>query len=140
MSSFQIKPDGAELLAIVQAETDANARRVAPRIYLDAFGLRFEILPEPHEKWGAAVRGPYCAGCRRIQGQASFSDWSTAERRTATIPRRCEHCGHSFTAPESDGVALAERVASMFQAHVQELTGAVRSEEHTSELQSLRHL
>jgi hypothetical protein len=121
MTLLTITPDGAELLALVRGERDGSAHRRAPRIFADAFGLRFEVLPEAHEKWGASVRGPYCVSCRRIQGQASFTDWSTAERRTASIPDRCRHCGAQFSAPESDALALATLVARLFQEHVARL-------------------
>jgi hypothetical protein len=124
MSSLTVSPDGAELLALLRGEQDGSARRRAPRIYADAFGLRFEMLPEPHEKWGTAVRGPYCLSCRRIQGQASFTDWSTAERRTSSIPERCPHCGVVFSAPESDGLALATLVAKLFHEHVARLAAS----------------
>ena len=121
MTSLSVTPDGDALLALLSGEQDGSARRRAPRIYADVFGLRFEMLPEPHEKWGAAVRGPYCLSCRRIQGQASFTDWSTAERRTASIPERCPHCGAAFSAPEHDALALASLVAKLFHEHVARL-------------------
>ncbi|MFO0981688.1 MAG: hypothetical protein U1E76_08040 [Planctomycetota bacterium] len=109
---YRIRPDGRELIAAARGTTDASARRTAPRIYLDAFGLRFEILP------GGVVRGPYCASCRRIQGETSFTDWSTAERAPGRIDAHCAHCGAAFAVPTHDAAALCQRAQALFTEHL----------------------
>jgi hypothetical protein len=120
---FTVSPDGAALLSILRAEEDSSARRWTPRIYLDAYGLRFEIAPRVVEEGGAAIRGPYCGGCRRIQGHASFSDWSTSEREDITLPPLCRACGKVFTNTQRDLKILAVEMATLFKQHVRKLEG-----------------
>jgi heterodisulfide reductase subunit A-like polyferredoxin len=89
--------------------SEPRVERIGDRAIVEAWGLRFDVDASARSDADvlAAVRGPYCAACRRSVASFSYGEWNVVEREAAPLPERCTACGAAFTPPSRDPEALA---------------------------------
>ena len=112
--SIRIEPDGETLQALAAAARRGEAWPPSVRVTAVAWGLRFEITESvfalPPKTVLAAIRGPYCEGCRRMIGGFSYTEWNVVEAEASPIPERCPTCGTRFLPPAPDALMVMGRV------------------------------